>query len=94
MAFYPIIGGDMGTFLIILGLSLIIIILSFISFYSAMGLSLNYWSEKQYNILRAICVSIGIIFFISIVLVGVISKDSFSDNNIKIMIILVVSEFL
>ena len=32
--------------------------------------------------------------FISIVLVGVISKDSFSDNNIKIMIILVVSEFL
>ena len=61
MAFYPIIGGDMGTFLIILGLSLIIIILSFISFYSAMGLSLNYWSEKQYNILRAICVSIGII---------------------------------
>ena len=54
----------MGTFLIILGLSLIIIIWSFISFYSAMGLSLNYWSEKQYNILRAICVSIGIIFVI------------------------------
>ena len=75
MAFYPIIGGDMGTFLIIL------------------GLSLNYWSEKQYNILRAICVSIGIIFFISIVLVGVISKDSFSDNNIKIMIILVYPNF-
>lgn len=84
MAFYPIIGGDMGTFLIILGLSLIIIIWSFISFYSAMGLSLNYWSEKQYNILRAICVSIGIIFFISIVLVGVISKEAFLIITLKL----------
>lgn len=84
----------MGAFFVILGLSVWVIILCFIGFHSAMGLSLDYWSEKQYTILRWICVGIGLLFLISIILFCLFSKDRFSDKTIRIMIVLLVTEFL
>lgn len=61
-------------------------------FHSAMGLSLDYWSEKQFAILRWICVGIGSLFLISIILVCLFSKDRFSDKTIRIMVILLITE--
>lgn len=53
----------MGAFFLILALSILVIILCFMGFHSAMGLSLDYWSEKQFAILRWICVGIGSFVF-------------------------------
>ena len=85
----------MGNFLIILSGSIMMLVWFFISFFSSIGSSSrDYWSEKQFAILRWICVGIGSLFLISIILVCLFSKDRFSDKTIRIMVILLITEFL
>ena len=56
--------------------------------------SVDYWSDKQYKLLRILCAAIGSIFFVAIIFVCLLSENKFSIETNKICLALSLSGFV
>lgn len=69
-----------------LGISSFFVLFCFFSFYRTQGMSLNYWENKEYKLLRNLCGLIGTIYLVLIIIVGIVNNFSKESNKIIILL--------
>lgn len=84
----------MWWFLALICVLIFLIAICYFGFEMAMGLCIDYWSDKQYKLWKMICVAIGSCFLIAIVILCVVSEERFSAKMIKLTLILVLTAYI
>ncbi len=84
----------MSEYFLLLALLIIATLCCTLGFERTMGLSVDYWKNRQYKLFKTICATIGVCFLVAIIVLTILSAERFSQGMNKVVFILVVSAFL